>query len=72
MPIKLLMRWAPNTARGCAAGAVVSANKNKVVPPSDANKSAEFAFVAQSAKPIATDEPISTQIKRNINIFIGQ
>jgi hypothetical protein len=42
------------------------------VPPSDANKSAEFAFVAQSAKPIATDEPISTQIKRNINIFIGQ
>ena len=66
------MRWAPNTARGCAAGAVVSANKNKVVPPSDANKSGEFASVTQRAKPMATDEPMSTQSKRNINIFIGQ
>ena len=66
------MRWAPNTARGCAAGAAVSANKNKVVPPSDASNSGEFAFVIQRARPIATDEPISTQIKRNINIFIDK
>ena len=65
------MRCAPNTALGCAAGAVVSANKKRVVPPKEASISGELAFVIHRAKVIATVEPIKTQIKRNIKVFMG-
>jgi hypothetical protein len=64
------MRCAPNTALGCAAGAVVSTNKKSVVPPKEANSSGELALVIHKAKVIATDDPINTQIKRNIKVFI--
>ena len=70
MPIRAPIKWAPKTALGCAAGAVVNTNKNRVVPPKDANKSGEFALVTHKAKLIATVEPSNTQSKRRMSSFI--
>ena len=69
MPIRALIKWAPKTALGCAAGAVVITNKNNAVPPKDANISGEKTFVAHKAKLMATDEPSKTHNKRRIKIF---
>jgi hypothetical protein len=64
MPIRALIKWAPKTALGCAAGAVVITNKNRAVPPKDANISGDKTFVAHKAKLIATEEPSKTHNKR--------
>jgi hypothetical protein len=69
MPIRALIKWAPKTALGCAAGSVVITNKNRAVPPKDANISGEKTFVAHKAKLMATDEPSKTHNKRRIRIF---
>ena len=69
MPIRALIKWAPKTALGCAAGAVVITNKNNAVPPKDANISGEKTFVAHKAKLMATEDPSKTHNKRRIRIF---
>jgi hypothetical protein len=69
IPIRQLIKWAPKTALGCAAGAVVSANKNRVVPPKDASISGELLFVVHRAKLMATEEPSKTHNKRRSKIF---
>jgi len=69
MPIRALIKWAPKTALGCAAGAVVITNKNRAVPPKDANISGDKTFVAHKAKLMATEDPSKTHNKRRIRIF---
>ena len=69
IPIRALIKWAPKTALGCAAGAEVNTNKNNAVPPKDANISGEKTFVAHKAKLMATEDPSKTHNKRRIRIF---
>ena len=69
IPIRALIRWAPKTALGCAAGAEVITNRNKAVPPKDANISGEKTFVAHKARLIATEAPSKTHNKRKSKIF---
>ena len=69
MPIKLLIKCAPNTALGCAAGTVLRTNRNSVVPPREANSNGEFALVTHNARLIATVDPKSTHSKRRNTVF---
>ena len=69
MPIKLLIKCAPNTALGWAAGTVVRTNRKSVVPPSEANSNGEFALVTHQARLIATVDPKRTHSKRRNTIF---
>jgi len=69
IPIKLLNRCPPKTARGWAAGVVDRPNKNNVVPPKEASNSGVVALVASSVRVIATPAPLDTQNKRSNKVF---
>ena len=60
------MRWPPNKALGCAAGAPVSPNKKIVDPPKDASSNGDVGdLVSRRARPRAIMTPNETHINRN-------